>query len=183
MSGFRLTVKHAAELTQDELLAYSGLSRTVWPPRPDEEPKEIAPEDPASRPERIVAFIRVDGETVAEAEGFSRVVATEGGNPLRLLALASVCSHPDHRGQGLGERVVKAVLRRVDDGEFPVAIWQTGVPGFYEKLGARAVSNRFVNRLHPTAPDKNPFWDKVIMIYPAGAKWPDGVIDLGGLGY
>jgi predicted N-acetyltransferase YhbS len=82
-----------------------------------------------------VAFIRVDGEIVAEAEGFSREVVPEGGNPLRLLALASVCTHPDDRGQGLGERVVKAVLRRVDDGEFPVALWQTGVPDFYEKLG------------------------------------------------
>lgn len=183
MSGFRLTVKSAGDLSDDERQACTNLSNVVWPQKPCDATREITPEDALARPERIVAFIKVEGAIVAEAEGFARVVVPQGGKPLRLLALASVCTHPDYRKKGLGERVVKAVLQRVDSGEFSVALWQTGVPEFYDKLGAGTVTNRFVNSLHPTDPEKNPFWDKVIMIYPATANWPEGVIDLGGLGY
>jgi len=178
-----ITIKPAEQLTEAESKAYAGLSKIVWPHNPDVTPPEIAPEDAASRPGRIVAFIEKEGAIVSEAEGFARVIVPENGAPMRILALASVCTHPDHRHKGLSQKAVKAVLKRVDDGEFPVALWHTGVPEFYEKMGARIVGNRFTNSRHPTDPEKCPFWDKFVMIYPSNANWPDSGIDLNGLGY
>lgn len=183
MSSGPITVKSADKLTKDELKAYADLMKVVWPYNPCATPREIAPEDPVTRPKRILALIKVEGVIVAGAEGFAKEILPLSGEPKTVLALASVCTHPDYRRNGFGERVVKAVLKRVDDREFPVALWQTGVPDFYKKFGAGTVSNRFVNSLHPTDKEKNPFWDKFIMIYPANANWPKGVIDLNGLGY
>ncbi|MFA5257316.1 MAG: GNAT family N-acetyltransferase [Opitutales bacterium] len=102
---------------------------------------------------------------------------------MELLALASVCTHPDFRCRGLGTELVRRILSLVDEGKYPAAFWQTGVPGFYEKLGARLVTNRVRNSRHPLDPEKNPFWDPFLMIYPADAVWPEGAIDLNGLGY
>jgi len=46
------------------------------------------------------------------------------------------------------------------------------------------VENRFYNSLHPTDPDKKPFWEPYAMIYPANfPNWPAGDIDLQGLGF
>jgi len=53
---------------------------------------------------------------------------------------------------------------------------------FYEKLGAVVVDNRIVNSLADN-PAANPFWDEVVMRYPAGGDWPSGAIDLRGPGY
>jgi hypothetical protein len=61
----------------------------------------------------------------------------------------------------------------------PLSLFQTGVPEFYEAMGARLVTNRFVNG----ESQENPFWDTCEMIYPATAGWPDGPIDLNGPGY
>ena len=96
-----------------------------------------------------------------------------------VLGLAGVKTHPDFRLQGLGARVVRATLAYVDDGTFPLSLFQTNVPGFYEKLGARLVDNRFVNSL-AADPQGRPWWSGHTMIYPAGADWPDGEIDLVG---
>lgn len=183
MGSHHITVKRAEELNEADLKAYGDLNKVVWPHNPCAAPKEIMPEDAASRPERILAFVKEEGAIISGAEGFALKIFPQNGRPMTVLALASVCTHPDYRHKGLGERMVKAVLKRVDDGEFPVALWQTGVPDFYQRLGAKAVGNRFVNTAHPTDKGKTPFWDKVIMIYPAGASWPDGVIDIKALGY
>ncbi|MEM9660155.1 MAG: hypothetical protein AAF961_17460, partial [Planctomycetota bacterium] len=98
--------------------------------------------------------------------------------------LARVCSHPEHRGCGLGELVVRAAFGVVDDGEFPWSLFQTTYPvqAFYNKLGAQLVKNPIVNSLGED-PQANPFWDEIIMRYPAKADWPKGVIDLLGPGY
>jgi len=101
-----------------------------------------------------------------------------------VMALAGVCSAPDRRGQGLGKAVVQASLGLVDGGVYQVSLFQTSrkVFPFYEKLGARLVTNRIVNSLAPD-PAANPFWDEVAMSYPASVPWPEGPIDLLGPGY
>lgn len=161
-----------------------ALCTLVWPPELDDAlGLEMTPED--ARPERFIALAERQGRVVATAEGFRRTLVTERGE-LSVLALASVCTLPECRAQGLGQRVVQMVLRLVHEGRFPMALWQTGVPEFYRKLGAIEVSNRFVNRRHATQPDRDPFWDKHRMIYvPNGSReiWPEGTIDLNGPAY
>lgn len=94
-------------------------------------------------------------------------------------ALAAVCVHPDHRGRGWGEAVVRAAFDFLPEIGVSVALFQTGVPHFYQKLGACVINNRFFNGEN----SQNPFWDTCEMIYPASFAWPDGPIDLNGPGY
>ena len=60
------------------------------------------------------------------------------------------------------------------------SFWQEALA---EKLGARCVSNRFVNSTNTEAPEANPWWDEHVMIFPDTYDWPDGTIDLPGPGY
>lgn len=121
---------------------------------------------------------------VAVARTFEREIEfADLGERKRVLALASVCSDPNLRGRGFGIAVVKDAFSRVDEGEFSLSLYQTGVPGFYEKLGARIIENRFINSLSETDPEANPWWEKFSMIYPAASTWNDGLVDLLGPGY
>ena len=72
----------------------------------------------------------------------------------------------------------------VDHGPFAHSLFQTSheVRPFYEKLGAGLVTNRIVNSLADD-PTENPFWDEVVMRYPAAKHWPAGEIDLRGPGW
>ena len=184
VENIRLLSGHVEQLPAETIQGVRELCAIVWPPALDEsQGLEIDPEN--ERPERFIAAVENKGRIVATAEGFKRIVRTERGE-LRVLALASVCTLPECRGMGLGQRAVRTILKQVDDGRFPLALWQTGVPQFYEKMGAVEVFNQFVNRRHPTNPDRNPFWDAHRMIYVHGGGlggWPDGIIDLNGLGY
>ncbi len=133
-------------------------------------------------------FVVWDGErAIANATIFAREVKTQPG-PLRLMALAAVCSDPDHRGEGWGRMVVQAAFGEVDSGRFPVTLFQTGVPDFYAGLGARKIDNRFVNTGEPDphpgrGTREQPWWNPHIMIYPAPFRWPAGTVDLCGPGY
>lgn len=124
-------------------------------------------------------------ELAAVSMVFPRQIRTTQG-PLRVMALAGVCTAPERRGQGLGAAVVRAAFDLVDSGMFSVSLFQTPVIEFYAKLGARKVTNRFVNSLwKPGDPHSatHPWWDPDVMIYPASAEWPEGEIDLLGAGY
>jgi hypothetical protein len=85
----------------------------------------------------------------------------------------------------LGQAVVRATFDLVDHGPYPHSLYQTSVlvRPFYEKLGAGVVTNRIVNSLDAEDPTKSPFWDVVVMRYPAAKHWPTGDIDLRGPGY
>ena len=118
---------------------------------------------------------------VAHAKSFARSIRSDTSE-LPVMALAGVCVDPPMRGQGLGEMVVQASFRRVDEKAFPLSLFQTGVPRFYEKFGARQITNQFVDRTTPNL-DTSPWWEDHVMIYPGDAIWPEGVIDLNGAGY
>lgn len=130
---------------------------------------------------------------LAHALLFPRDIQTPAG-PLRIAELAAVCSHPDHRGRGrgLGRDVVRAAFKRIDDGAYPVSLFQTGVPDFYARLGARTVENKFINsRWQPPREGESPghgtreapWWNPHVMIYPATYNWPEGEVDLLGPGF
>jgi len=123
------------------------------------------------------------GSAIAFAQMLPRTVGTTLGD-ITIAGLARVCSHPDHRGRGLGEVVVRAAFELVDRGEFEWSLYQTStkVRPFYERLGAVVAKNRIVNSCGED-PEANPFWDTVVMRYPSNEGWPSGDIDLRGPGY
>jgi len=76
------------------------------------------------------------------------------------------------RGRGLGAILMRETFKLVDSGEFSCSLFQTCVPSFYERLGARVITNRIVNSLGAD-PEARPFWDPTIMVYPKTYDWPE----------
>ena len=128
-------------------------------------------------------LIRERGRVIAHSSGYPRTIGTLQGD-MNVLALARVCTDPTVRGKKLGEAVVRAAFELVDDGTFPFSLFQTSheVRPFYERFGAVAIDNRFVNSLGAD-PAANPFWAEVPMRYRGGPGWPSGEIDLRGAGW
>lgn len=180
----------ARVLGTDDARAIAELLVRVWP-KPDKT-VEIRQQqmldmgagysgDPQQFPRSFV--VRENGRVIAHAAIITRAVGTTAGD-LTIAGLARVCTDPDYRGHGLGAVVVKPVFELVDAGVFPFSLYQTSfeVRPFYEKLGAVAIDNPIVNSLADDM-HASPFWDRVIMRYPAGPGWPNGQIDLRGPGY
>ena len=174
------------QLTREQVHQLIALQDVVWPKeeklaRPIEERIDEYINDPEEEYETFLIF--VDDKLVAHAEIFARTVLTEKG-PVDVMALASVCTPPECRGDGYGKRIVEEAFKQVDNGRFKVSLFQTGVPEFYEKFGACRVDNPFVNS-RAEDPKANPWWNPYQMIYPTSflPEWPEGVIDLDGNGY
>jgi len=115
---------------------------------------------------------------VAVARTFTHTVSTidEGGSStsLSVLALASVCSDPELRGGGWGHLVTEAALKRTETEEL-TALFQSGVPEFYERFGSRVITND----VFTSAPGAKAFTDEVVMIHPGTAAWDDAArVDL-----
>jgi predicted N-acetyltransferase YhbS len=128
-------------------------------------------------------IIRTVDTVIAHAEIFPRTIGTSFGE-LTVAALASVSTDPSVRGKGLGVRVVRKAFQLVEDGDFPFVLFQNyaTVQSFYEKLGAQAVDNQFVNSLAADG-QSNPFWADMAMVYSSNQVWPSGVVDLRGPGF
>lgn len=183
--------RRLAEIREDEALAAGELLAAVFV-RPDRGPveraeqlKRIGREYDGPAAQGPVSHTVWDGDTVvAHALTFGRTVRTDAGE-LPVLALAMVAADPQRRGQGLGAAIVRAAFARIDSGEFPFSLFQTShaVRPFYERHGCVVVENEIVNSLSETDPQANPFWDEIVMRYPAGGDWPAGTIDLYGRGY
>ena len=94
--------------------------------------------------------------------------------------LAGVCVDAEFRGRNLGRQVVGAAFGLVDSGVIPVLLFQTAVPGFYEKMGARQLANTFFNGTDLRLGLERPWWEAHVMSYPASFIWPDAPIDLNG---
>ncbi len=201
-----------AEMAPSDTLAAGALIASIWP-HPGRGPAERAEQllevgraytGPEELAPRSILIFDDDHEpserrAIAYALVFPRTIAIESPGvdrqEMTVLALSKVVADPTIRGQGLGRLIVEGALRGVDEGKFPFALFQTTeqVQPFYERLGAVRVENRIVNSLStgtlrsPT-PEANPFWDGVVMRYPAGESaagegWPTGTIDLLGEGY
>jgi hypothetical protein len=127
--------------------------------------------------------IRESGRVIAQASADPRTIRTSAGD-ITILALSRVCTDPAVRGRKLGLAVVRKSFELVDNGPFRFALFQTTeqVQPFYEAIGAIAIDNRFVNSLGDD-PAAHPWWNPIIMRYPAGRDWPAGQIDLRGPGW
>lgn len=167
----------------DVTLKIAGLISRVWPASGTDLDSlalrylTYSPDLPDVR-----SFVMMDGaELLAHARTFTRVIHHSAGE-IRAMALAMVCVCPEHQGKGFGARIVSETFKQVDREDYPMALFQTEVRGFYIRLGAVEVTNPFVNNL-TAPPDKSPWWDPHVMIYPALNDWPEGEIDLNGKGY
>lgn len=182
----KLTICSDDLFAREQVVSIVALLNRVWPD-PRREAEELVDDFicrsrlPERAPnERVVIW---EGERpLALADSYGRRIFTPAGEMI-VQALNSVCVDPAFRGLGLGREAVLAAFARIGRGDFPLALFQTGVPQFYEKLGARRVNNRFINRRNPENPQVNPWWEANVMIYPAGAPWPEGIVDLNGNGY
>ncbi len=193
MKTMQHTVKSCrlSQISGDDALAVGELLAKVFP-KPDKGPVERAVqlkrigEDYVGPAEQgpVSHIILQEDRVVAHAVTFGRTIGTTAGD-LTVMALAYVATDPDCRGQGLGAAVTHAAFSRVDDGEFPFALFQTSfkVQPFYEQIGCLVVENRIHNSLSDEDPQASPFWDDVVMRYPACDDWPTGDIDLRGRGY
>lgn len=152
----------------------------------EERVKEMLEAIGSAAPEHVTGrrFVIWQGEQViAHARTFVREIIVEDQR-LPVLALAAVCSDPEIRGKGLGVRVTQKAFQQVATDAWPeVSLFQTPVPGFYQKLNSRLVTNRFVNRCNVDDPEANPWRDDQIMIYPSEFAWPEGTVDLNGCDY
>lgn len=172
------------ELSDIQIKAINALTDATWP--------ETIPKK-TEWPERKAAFLKRNlgkqchfiyhkDKLAAYAESFGRKVNLDN-TPFTLMGIGAVCVDKAYRGLGLGAKIVKKCFERIDQGDYEVCLFQTGVPGFYKKLNCRLVHNAFIDSTHPTEPKKNPFWDEYTMIYPKDFNWPNGSVDLLGAGY
>lgn len=161
--------------------------QTTWPKadfKLDEAVDDLVQAIAARRDEPDTArrrrhWVIEDGRVVAHALVFPRTVTTVDG-PLEVGALAAVCVDPGRRGGGLGRAVVAAAFADWLAHGGAVSLFQTPVPDFYRKLGARTIDNAFVNSRDETGDIHKTWWDRFVMIYPAAFPWPAGPIDLNG---
>ena len=126
-------------------------------------------------------IIRDNSRFIAKAGIASRTISTQRGD-ITVLALFSVAVDPNHRGKKLGAAIVQRAFDRVDGKTYGCSLFQTDVPGFYEKLNARQCDNPFVDGT-ANIPQGRPWWSEYVMVYPANFDWPSGKIDLNGPGY
>lgn len=171
------------EVPENLALAAIALEYATWPVKPLSQKTEAEQiETYRNRSKDRQAFFALEEKLLGYAEIFPRVIHTQSGS-LKIMGLGSVCVSIESRGTGIGKQLVEACFRAVDTGKTEVCLFQTGVPDFYTKLHCKLVGNTFVNRTNQAEPDKNPFWDDHVMIYPADYPWPSGIIDLNGKGY
>ncbi len=176
--------------SQPMLLAIGQLIAIVWP-KPGVTATDRAHQlanlcEPGDADDCMVPksfVIREQTRVIAHAAAIPRTIATAAG-PMTIVGLSRVATHPDFRGQRLGELVVRAAFALVDNGRFAASLFQTShaVRPFYERLGCAVVDNCVINStgVDPTIP---PFCDNVVMRYPGDRDWPAGDIDLRGPGY
>ena len=173
------------EFNASQARQIATLASEAFPDSPKTTDERVAlildSEDPEQKNSRC--FVIWDHETVVSfARTFNRMIFVEG-QPIEVLALASVCTRESERGKGLGKMVVLKAFEQVDEGLSNVSLFQTGVPKFYEKLDCRCISNQVVNRQNQLLPDEYPFQDAHVMIYPSRFEWPDGIVDINGEAY
>jgi predicted N-acetyltransferase YhbS len=178
-----------ASASRDDLIAALRLIQATWP-KEGQTPEKGADELLAARAagkftlgQDLWYVIEEQGKVVSTARAFVRPI-TIAGKPLRVIALGAVCTDPAYRNRGLGGQIVRAAFGPTNSPDTPFCLFQTSHKNhpFYEDLGCAVVTNRIINSL-AADPQKNPFWDQIVMRYPTNKPWPEGTIDLLGPGY
>ena len=156
------------------------LKNTVWPSdREIEEQCNDYMQFDKKRPNRRILVLEDEqGDLLGHADLFTRQIYC-GDSGMTVGCLAGVCILSQKRGKGLGRRLVREAFNTVNHHNYAVILFQTAVPEFYRKLGARVIENTFINS-QSKVPETNPWQDDYIMIYPDSFPWPKGGIDLNG---
>lgn len=100
-----------------------------------------------------------DDRLVAVARTFEHTIGY-GSTERRIMALASVCSNPNRRGEGFGEAVTQAAFQRVDAAGIH-SLFQTPVPEFYERFDSTYIDNVITT----SKPGAKTFWERYVMVY------------------
>ncbi|MBK1876430.1 GNAT family N-acetyltransferase [Pelagicoccus mobilis] len=185
-----LAVRQRVELDDEEIRELLNLWQRVWPLAEFDEESDLdrVREFRETRlgttdREELFHVLCNGGRIVGVARSFLREIEfIESGERIRVLALAGVCSEPEARGVGVGKAVVESAFARIGE-DVPCSLFQTGVPGFYEKLGAFLVENEFVNSKSADDSSARPWWDPYVMVLGERGKWPEGRVDLLGAAY
>jgi GNAT superfamily N-acetyltransferase len=174
-------IRDRAQLTQKDLEDIVILTRTVWPPKEPYDLQKVVEyyRNHPMPPVEKHFLIRHEGRLVGYSQSFARDL-TAGGRTIRNMALCAVCVHPEARKFGYGRDLVKAAFGFVDNGIFECSVFQTSVPGFYEKLGSKVITTKFFDGVNKN--DK-PWWDPIVMVYPAAFDLGQGPVDLNGGAY
>ena len=171
------------ELSFEQAAEIVLMLSAIWPPKDNNLSFDAMVRGYLAKNREHDLILYLDGGAVAaHAITFTRTIGTSKGE-MNILALAGVAVHPDYRKTGTGKLIVMDAFSCLSTYGFSLSLFQTGVPGFYLKLGAATVGNRFVNSLDSEYADKSPWWDKEVMIYPGTAGLPEGTIDLLGPAY
>ncbi|NLD91462.1 MAG: GNAT family N-acetyltransferase [Fibrobacter sp.] len=168
-------------ITLSDKISIIQLVRSIWPSKDGIEhshEEELALFF-ADRPEERHIILKCDSIVSGYARVFLREVMI-GKQLLRNCALACVCVATSQRLNGYGHQIVRKAFTLVDSGHYDCSLFQTAVPGFYEKLGAKVIYNTCVNS---QVGNLNPWWDKFVMIYPSVIETADCIIDIKGKGY
>jgi len=178
-----ILVRTFREISDEELLLVAGLRSRVWPDEGKNTPEVAYEKLQKQRDEPAGVFylaLAADRTLLGCAATGLRTMRI-AGSEVGVMKLGGVAVESVQRGGGIGRALVQAAFGRVDKGEFQLSLFQTGVPGFYEKLGCGRVENPVINSFNPGVP---PFWDRYVMAYPA-SRLPEKrqVIDLLGPGY
>jgi len=175
------------DLPPEDARRVAELSDLVWPPSVRKSHLARFASDPPppcdwSPTQRARLFVVRDAGQIVTKAGLSPRRILIACRHLTVLALRGVLTHPTYRRRGLGSAVVRAAFSLVDADDFPCALFQTEVPGFYERLGATCVQNPLTNSL-AKQPGARPFWEPSAMLYPGGFPLPEGPIDTLGPGW
>ncbi len=127
-------------------------------------------------------LLESNGKLIGYTKVFPRTIYSRQ-TPLEITALSGVSVLGAYRGAGLGKIMVGEAFRLVDEGLYQTCLFQTNIPAFYEKFGARIIQNRFYNSRDPKGTKTSPWFEPYVMIYPPDNYWPDGDIDLNGPAY
>ncbi len=157
------------------------LIRNTWPPK---EGPVITMEDDmkkffGSKPDERHIIIKNENKIVGYAKTFTRDIQI-GDKNIHNCALACVCVHEKFRKNGYGKLIVKKALSPVDGNQYECSLFQTAVPEFYEKIGAKRIFNKCVISKDNS---ENPWWDPYLIIYPKKFLLEEDVIVLMGRGY
>lgn len=172
------------ELNLEDAREIARLIDGVWPAH-DQDIDKFARKllaEHQSVPGHVLFAIWDDTRAVGHAALFSREIRWEDGQ-MTIMALCGLCVAKEHRGKKLGKWLATEVFKYAAGGPYPVVLFQTGIPDFYEPLGAGIADNEFWNSRAGENTKASPWWDPYAMIFPASATWPKGRIDLNGPGF
>jgi predicted N-acetyltransferase YhbS len=156
--------------------------RTIWPSTDPDFSIEQDVTKAMNKPEtKFWKNIKVtdNNSLIGYANIFDRPIRI-GSLLVNNMALASVCVKTEYRKAGIGHTIIKKIFEFIDNKTFECSVFQTAVPEFYIKAGAKKIDNSIINSLNE---NKYPFWDPHVFIYPSSYLLSNEIIDLIGPGY